>query len=29
MTFPTGNHKSEEVKRGTLKSNSKLSGINL
>jgi len=29
MTFPTGNHKNEEVKTGTLKSISKLSGVKI
>jgi len=29
MTFPTGNHKNEEVKTGTLKAISKLSGVKL
>ena len=29
MTFPTGNHKNEEVKTGTLKAISKLSGVQL
>ena len=29
MTFATGNHKSEEVKTGTLKAISKLSGVKL
>jgi hypothetical protein len=28
-TFPTGNHKNEEVKTGTLKSISKLSGVKI
>jgi predicted RNA binding protein YcfA (HicA-like mRNA interferase family) len=28
-TFPTGNHKNEKVKTGTLKSISKLSGVNI